>query len=84
MCTFVKDTARKMLERLRLVQTKTDTLGLALTFASLHALRPPVLNIYVPGSSAVLKPSTTRSATTDYAGFLKRAALWARRRFENR
>ena len=50
-----------------------------LTFAAgLHALNPPVLHVSVPSSSAVLEPSTARSATTDSPGFLERAALWAR------
>ena len=52
-----------------------------LTFAGRHALKPPVINIFVAGTSAVVKPSTTRSATTASAGFLERAALWARHRF---
>jgi len=47
-------------------------------FAGLHAFRPPVINISVAESSAVLEPSTPRSATTDSAGFLERATLWAR------
>ena len=49
-----------------------------LTFAGLHALKPPVIDVSVAGTSAVLKPSTARSATTDSAGFLEGAALWAR------
>ena len=53
-------------------------IGLELTFAGLHAFRPPVINISVADSSAVLEPSAARSATTDSAGFLERAALWAR------
>ena len=52
--------------------------GLELTFAGLHAFRPPVINVSVADSSAVLEPSASRSATTDSAGFLERAALWAR------
>ena len=46
-----------------------------LTFAGLHALIPLVINVSVVGTSAVLIPSTTRSATTDSAGLLKLAAL---------
>ena len=46
-----------------------------LTFAGLHALNPPVLHFSVPGSSAVLKPGTARSATTDSTGFVECAAL---------
>ena len=49
-----------------------------LTFAGLHALRPPVINVSVAGTPAVLEPSTPRSATTGSARFPERAALWAR------
>ena len=48
---------------------------LELTFARLDALKPTVTNVRVGSTSAVLKPSTTRSATTDPPGFLERAAL---------
>ena len=44
-----------------------------LTFAGPGALRPAMINVFVARTSAVLIPSTTRSATTDSAGFLKRA-----------
>ena len=46
-----------------------------LTFAGLDALRPPVTSVSVPGTSAVLVPSTARSATTDSTGFRERTAL---------
>ena len=59
-------------------------IGLELTFAGLHAIKPLVINVSVPGTSALLKPSTARSATTDSAGFLERAALWARHHFSDR
>ena len=52
-------------------------LGLEPTFAGRHALKPLVINNFVAGTSAVLKPSAARSTTTDSAGFLKRATLWA-------
>ena len=55
-------------------------IGLALTFTGLHALKPPVNNVFVVSTSAVLKPGTARSATTDSAGFAERAAPWARHR----
>ena len=45
------------------------------TFAGLGALRPPVINVSVANTSTVLEPSAARSATTDSAGFLKRATL---------
>ena len=60
------------------------TSNIELTFAGLHAIRPDVTDVPVVGSSAVLKPSTTRSATTDSAGFLEYAALWARHRINDR
>ena len=58
-------------------------IALELTFACLHALKPPVSNVTVAFSSAVLKPSTARSATTDSAGFLEGAALRARHRISH-
>ena len=62
------------------VKMYAHTTRLALTFADLHALKPAVINVSVANTSTVLKPSTARSATTDFAGFLERAALWARHR----
>ena len=55
------------------------TISLELTFAGLHTFKPPVTNVFVDGTSTVLKPSTPRSATTDSAGFLEGATLCARR-----
>ena len=55
--------------------------SIELTFAGLHAVRPPVINVSVAGSSAVLKPSTARSAATVSAGFLERATFGASHRF---
>ena len=52
--------------------------GLELTFAGVHALRPPVTNIMVVDTRALLVPSTARSATTLSAGFLERATFEAR------
>ena len=49
---------------------------LGLTFTGLRALGPPVVSVSVV--SAVLIPSAARSAATGSAGFLERAALWAR------
>ena len=46
-----------------------------LTFAGLYAFEPAVVHIPVAGTPAVLKPSTARSATTDFAGFLEGTAL---------
>ena len=58
-------------------------INLELTVASLDALKPPVTNVPVADTSTILKPSTARSATTDSAGFLERAALWACRRADS-
>ena len=44
----------------------------------MDALKPVVINISLVGTSAVLIPSTTRSATTGPAGFFERTALCAR------
>ena len=52
-----------------------QVISLRLTFAGLNSLKPPVGNVSVAGASALLIPSTTRSATTDCAGFLELAAL---------
>lgn len=46
-------------------------------FAGIHALKPPVINMSVADSSAVLKPSTAGSTTTDSTGFIECATLWA-------
>ena len=59
-------------------------MSLGLTFAGFYALKPPVTNVAVAGTRAVLKPSTTRSTTTDSARSLERAALWARHRITKR
>ena len=58
--------------------------SLELTVAGHHALKPLVINIVVVGTSAFLKPSATRSATTVSAGFLERAAFGARHRISDR
>ena len=55
--------------------TAVHAVRLELTFASLHAFKPPVINVSVAGTPTVLKPSTTRSAATESAGFAERAAL---------
>ena len=65
----------------RLKNTKTVTAWFArglstwgLTSAGLNALKPPVTSVSAAGTSTVLEPSTTRSATTRFAGFLEGAA----------
>ena len=59
--------------------------SLGLTFAGRDALKPPVTSVSVAGtSSAVLIPSTARSATTVSNGFLEFAALWTRRHTNDR
>ena len=52
--------------------------NLQLTCAGLHALKPSVIHVAFTGTSALLKPSTARSATTGSAGFLEGVALCAR------
>ena len=47
-----------------------------LTFAGLHALQPAVTHVSVAGTSTIIIPSTTRSATTDSPGFLEHTAVW--------
>ena len=54
-------------------------IALELTFAGLRTLKPAVISVSVDVTSAVLIPSTARSATTDPARFRERAALWTRR-----
>ena len=54
--------------------------SLKLTLASIYAFEPPVINVFVPSTSAVLVPSTAGSATTGSPGFLERAALLAHHR----
>ena len=56
----------------------TWSVSLGLTRAGLLALKPPVISVSVAGTSAVLVPSTARSAATDSAGFPERATLCAR------
>lgn len=52
-------------------------------FAGFRALKPFVINVPVAGTSTILIPSTTRSTTTDSAGFLERAALWTCQRADS-
>ena len=56
----------------------TCDISLGLTFASLNALKPPVINVSVADTSAVLKPGAPGGATTGSVRLLKLAALWAR------
>ena len=60
------------------------SLSLVLTFTRLDALKPLVIGVSVASATTILIPSTTTSATTDSAGFPKRAALWARHRTKDR
>ena len=48
-----------------------------LTFAGCESLQPPVISVSVASTSAAFIPSAARSTTTEFAGFLERAALWA-------
>ena len=67
-CVYVSIGQRndKTVSSYRLV-IELHVISLALTFAGLHAFRPPVSNVFAAKSSAVLEPSTARSATTDSA-----------------
>ena len=65
-------------------EDSSNAVSLELTFAGLHALKPAVISVPVASTSAVLKPSTARSATTLSAGFLERATLSARHRISDR
>ena len=59
-------------------------ISLERTFASRRAVGPTVTNFPVTDTSTILKPSAARSATTDSAGFLERAASWTCHRIGNR
>ena len=50
-------------------------ISLGLTSAGFGAFKPPMIGVSVAGTSAILIPSTARSATTGSARFLERAAL---------
>ena len=65
------------------VSSLHDVITFKLTFASVQALKPPMINVSVAGSSAVLVPSTAGSAATDSAGFLELATRWARDHISN-
>ena len=80
MWEMVKDTNRNTLYQSLHSQggDVSHPVSLALTSACLHALKPSVTNIPVAYSSAVLKPSTARSAATDSPGFLEGPALRTR------
>ena len=76
---LLKETKEKKLDNSHYEDVCTlSGIGLfGLTFTCLHALKPPVVTVTVAGTSAVPKPSTPRSATTDSSGPLKLAALCA-------
>ena len=83
MWTLIKTTKRKLLQynsqqslsnSLREFVLYLHAISLELTFASFDALNPPVINVPVVDTSAILEPGTARSATTDSAGFLERTA----------
>ena len=58
--------------------------SLQLTLTGRHALEPLVISIFVADTSAVLKPSPTRSTATVSAGFRERATRGARCHFHDR
>ena len=63
---FVKETKRKTPGSHCLLM-QLHVISLELTFAGLQTFRPPVIKFFDAKSSAVLEPSTARSATTDSA-----------------
>ena len=73
---LVQVTKRKVAKQSLHENTVTCYITLELTFAGLHALRPPVINVLVADTSTLLIPSTAGSATTGSARFLEGAALW--------
>ena len=83
---FVRDNHGKMLKQslLNLSDDYLHVVSSQLTFAGSYTFKPPVINDSVPCTSTVLEPSTSRSATTDSAGFLERAALRACHRVSDR
>ena len=79
MQAFVK-TQREKRENnhcLRYVRIYLHVVTLGLTFAGLDALKPLVISVAVTGTSAVFKPSTARSTTTDSSRFLEHATFRA-------
>ena len=50
--------------------------NIELTLANFHALEPAVIKFALSSASAILVPSTTRSATTGSSGFLEHATFW--------
>ena len=86
MCESVsidQETKRKTLSSRQYLVMQLHVISLELTFAGLHAFKPPVTYVSVAGTPTVLKPSTARSATTVSAGFLERPAFGARHRFSD-
>ena len=66
---LVKEKQRGKGSAVKCLIVQSHAIGLELTCAGLRALRPLVTNAFAAKSSAVLEPSTARSATTDSAGF---------------
>lgn len=60
-----------------LVSVHVDEMNHTLTFASLGALEPRVIEIWVACNATLLMPSAVRSATTGFARILDRAAFGA-------
>ena len=67
MWVFVKEVNRKRLTVAVYSHSYIHIIDLELTFAGLHAIGPPVINVFAATSSAALEPSTPRSAATDSA-----------------
>ena len=78
MFIFTHESKEKTRKQSQLGLVRIDLRCIELTFADSGTLRPPVVNVFVVDSPAVLIPSTAGSATTDSTGFLKGTALWTR------
>ena len=82
-CTTLRN-KHKTLNSHQLVMHIHATEFFQLTFACLRAFKPAVISFSVASASAILIPNTARSATTDSAGFLERAAFGTRHWFSGR
>ena len=72
-CAYVGNTQTQNQEKQSPLGITQDLHGL--TFAGLESLKPPVISVSVASASALLIPSTARSATADFVRFSECAAL---------
>ena len=80
-CVYIQTCIKTKREKARsnrsLLVQHEGVVGIGLTFAGLHALKPAVISVAVAGTSAVFIPSTSRSTTTGSGGVLECTTLWA-------